>query len=459
MGARTAALGLATAGALGFGLAGLALSQDAGQDAGQGLNQGRISASSPAPQVATPTDLLTQPINDTVPNAEQVRRGQYLVRMGDCVSCHTRDGGAPLAGGYGLNTPFGVIYTQNLTADAATGIGAWTPEQFHQALHNGVGPHQMRLYPGLPYPYFTRATRTDTDAILAYLKTVPAVSYRPPPNQLPFPLNIRFLVRGWDLLFFHPGEFKPDPHKSADWNRGAYIVTGLGHCEACHTPKNFLAGDKSDRPLQGGELDNWVAPDLTSNPRQGLGSWRAQDIVEYLKTGRNAHANAAGPMAEVVSYSTSLLSDQDLNAIAAYLKDQPASPSPAAYDPDPRAMKRGAEIYSDACASCHLADGSGQPRFFPPLKGNAMLQQQNPDGLIHLILAGGRTAPTPTRPTPLSMASFAWKLDDRQIADVATYVRNTWDNRATAVSDQQVEHMRATLGLKTTHLTDNSGDH
>jgi mono/diheme cytochrome c family protein len=442
-----AAAGVAVLDVTGLGVAGLAFSQ------------GRITASSPAPQVSTPTQLLTQPIEATVPNADQVRRGQYLVRMGDCVSCHTRDGGEPLAGGYGLNTPFGVIYTQNLTSDPDTGIGNWSPDQFYQALHNGVGPHGMRLYPGLPYPYFTRATRADSDAILAYLKSVPAVSYRPPANGLPFPLNIRFFVRGWNMLFFRPGEFKPDSSKSAEWNRGAYIVTGLGHCEACHTPKNFLAGDKTDQPLHGGELDNWVAPDLTSNPRIGLGGWSADDIVEFLKTGRNAHANAAGSMAEVVSFSTSLMSDQDLHAIAVYLKDRPASPSPPAYDPDPGAMKRGAAVYSDACSSCHLNDGVGQPRFFPPLKGDAMAQQPNPDGLLHLILAGGRTAPTPTRPSPLSMASFAWKLDDQQVADVSTYIRNSWGNRGSAVSASQAAHMRSKLGLKTVHLTDNSGDH
>jgi len=442
-----AVVGLATIGLAGAGVASLALSQ------------GRINASSTAPGVATPTQLLTQPIPDGAPNIDQIRQGQYLVKMGDCVSCHTRDGGEPLAGGYGLNTPFGVIYTENLTSDPDTGIGAWTPDQFYQAIHSGIGPHGMRLYPGLPYTYFTRATRTDSDAMLAYLKTVPAVSYRPPANGLPFPLNIRFMIRGWNLLFFRPGDFKPEPAKSAEWNRGAYIVTGLGHCGACHTPKNALAGDKTGVPLHGGDLDNWVAPDLTSNMRTGLGRWSSDDIVEYLKTGRNAHANAGGSMGEVVSYSTSLMNDADLHAIATYLKDQPASPSAAAYDPDPGAMKRGAAIYSDACASCHLQEGGGQPRIFPPLKDDAVAQQGDPNGLLHLILAGGRTAPTPTRPTPLSMPSFAWKLTDQQTADVATYIRNAWGNRASAVTAGQATKMRARLGLKTIHLTDNSGDH
>lgn len=212
--------------------------------------------------------------------------------------------------------------------------------------------------------------------------------------------------------------------------------------------------------LEGGNLDNWVAPDLTGNTRTGLGSWTVADIVDYLKTGRNAHSNAGGSMAEVVTFSTSLLTDQDLNAIAVYLKDRPAS-SDAAADtkPDAGSMTRGAAIYSDACSSCHLEQGVGQPGLFPPLRGNAMSQQADPTGLLHVILAGSRTGPTRTRPSPLSMTSFAWKLTDKQIADVATYIRNSWSNRASGVTAKQVAGMRDRLGLMTGHLTDNSGDH
>ena len=411
------------------------------------------------PRPALPAILLTQPIADDVPNVEQLRRGQYLVRAGDCAACHTPDNGPPFAGGYGLNTPFGVIYSTNLTSDPETGIGRMSPETFYAALHNGVGPKGAQMYPAMPYNYYTRVARADTDAMLAYLKTTPPVVARRPANKLMFPFNIRFLVKGWNLLFFRPGTFTPDPGKSAEWNRGAYLVTGLGHCGSCHTPKNFLAGDKTRQPLHGGKLDNWISPDLTANPRTGLGSWSHQDIGEYLKTGRNTRANAGGPMAEVVSYSTSLLADADLRAIAVYLKDQPASPTRAVAAPDAAAMRRGEAIYSDACASCHLLKGVGQSRTFAPLAGNAVLQQSDPTGLAHLILAGSRTAPTATRPSALSMPSFAWKLTDQQIADVSTYVRNSWGNQAPSVSARTVADMRTRLDLKTVRLTDNSGDH
>ncbi|MGH6908702.1 MAG: c-type cytochrome, partial [Phenylobacterium sp.] len=294
--------------------------------------------------------FLTQPIADGTPNAEQLRRGQYLVRVGDCASCHTPDNGAPFSGGFGLNTPFGTIYSTNLTSDAETGIGRMSPDTFYAALHNGVGPTGAQIYPAMPYTYYTRITRADSDAMLAYLKTTPPVVSRQPTNKLPFPLNIRFLVKGWNLLYFRPGTFTSDAGKSAEWNRGAYLVNGLGHCGGCHTPKNFLAGDKTRQPLHGGNLDNWVAPDLTANTRTGLGSWSHDEVIEYLKTGRNARANAGGAMAEVVSYSTSLLADADLRAIAVYLKDQPASPVVSVRSPDPAAMRRGEAIYSDACA-------------------------------------------------------------------------------------------------------------
>jgi mono/diheme cytochrome c family protein len=425
---------------------------------------GLAASQAPAPLPAHPSDavtpvgFLTQPIPDSTPNAAQVRRGRELAIAGDCLSCHMRDGGPPFGGGLGLNTPFGVIYSANITSDQNTGIGAWTGDQFYHAMHDGIGADGANLYPAMPYPAFSRASRADDDAILAYLKTTPPISYRPPVNRLPFPLNFRFMVKAWNFLFFKPAPFQPDPGQSAAWNRGAYLVTGLGHCDGCHTPKNLFGADSASRPLWGGDLNNWVAPDLTGNARTGLGGWTAADIAEYLATGRNAHAGAGGDMAEVVQYSTSLMSDQDRQAIATYLKSRPASPDASPAQPDARAMRRGAAIYSDACASCHLEGGVGQPRFFPPLGRNAMLQQADPAGLEHLILAGGRIAPTLTRPSPLAMPSFAWKLTDQEAADVATYIRNSWGNQAAPVSASQMHAMRRRLGLQTVRYTVNSGD-
>jgi mono/diheme cytochrome c family protein len=414
----------------------------------------------PAHPVAdtSPVGFLMKPVAAGTPNADLVRRGQALVIAGDCMSCHLRAGGQPFAGGLGLNTPFGVIYSPNITSDQDTGIGAWSADEFYHAMHDGIGRRGGNLYPAFPYPNFSRASRADDDAILAYLKTVPAVRYSPPGNRLPFPLNIRFMVKGWNLLFFHPKPFTADPAQSPEWNRGAYLVNSYGHCSGCHTPKNALGADRANQDLQGGVLENWTAPNLTEAAHSGLAAWSVDDITEYLRTGRNARAGAGGTMAEVVSYSTSLMSDQDRHSIAVYLKSLPAGRESATPQPDAGAMKRGAAIYSDACASCHLENGVGQPTLFPPLGRNAALQQADVTGLEHLILAGGRVGPTVTRPSPLTMPSFAWKLTDDQIADVSTYIRNSWGNQAAPVTAGKVRNVRQALGLTKLRFTANSGD-
>jgi mono/diheme cytochrome c family protein len=423
------------------------------------LSMSQVSPTLPAHPVSgiSPTQLLAEPIPDS-PDAAQLRRGQYLVVAGDCMSCHLRDGGEPLAGGLGLKTPFGVIYSPNITSDKDSGIGNWTADQFYHAMHDGIDDEGKNLYPAFPYPWFRLVSREDCDAILAFLKTTPAVSYTPPNNHLVFPLGFRFMVKGWNRLYLNSHDFKADPTQSPEWNRGAYLVDGLGHCGGCHTPKSALGADKSGRDFQGGTLDNWVAPDLTANDRTGLGAWSIDDVTEYLGTGRNAHAGAGGAMADVITYSTSLMSDADRHAMAIYLKSQVASPTVANAPPDRGAMRRGAAIYSDACASCHLEDGVGQPRYFPPLGPNAMLQQADPIGLEHLILAGGRIGTSPTRPSPMTMPSFAWKLTDQEVADVSTFIRNSWGNQAAAVSVSDVRAARKKLSLDTVHLTANSGD-
>jgi mono/diheme cytochrome c family protein len=405
-----------------------------------------------------PGELLAKRLDGSTPNAAQLSRGQYLVAAGDCMSCHLREGGEPFAGGLSLNTPFGVIYTSNITPDRETGIGAWTSDQFYRAMHEGKGAHGENLYPAFPYPWFRRASREDDDAIFAYLMSMPAVNYTPPKSDLPFPLNVRASVGAWNLLFLNSHDFQADPGQSVEWNRGAYLVTSLGHCGGCHTPKNSFGADKSKEEFHGGKLDNWVAPNLTDNKRIGLGAWSIDDIAEYLGTGRNSRAAAGGAMADVITYSTSLLTDADRRAIAVYIKSQPASPMSTASAPNAGAMRRGAEIYSDACSSCHLENGIGQSRVFPPLGDDAMLQQPDPTGLEHLILAGTRIGISESRPSPLSMPSFAWKLTDQEIADVSTFIRNSWGNQAAAVSASEVTVLRKKLDLQTVHLTVNSGD-
>jgi mono/diheme cytochrome c family protein len=405
-----------------------------------------------------PIELLAQPVADSTPDAAQVRRGQYLVAAGDCMSCHLREGGEPLAGGLGLNTPFGVIYSANITSDKETGIGGWTSDQFYRAMHDGIDDDGKNLYPAFPYPWFRLASRDDDDAIFAFLKSTPAVKYTPPKDNLTFPLNFRSSVKGWNLLYLNSHGFQTDAGRSAEWNRGAYLVNGLGHCGGCHTPKNAFGADKVKLELHGATLDNWVAPDLTGNDRIGLGAWSVDDVAEYLRTGRNAHAGAGGAMADVVTYSTSLMNDADRHAMAVYLKSLPSSPGSAHDQPDLGAMRRGAAIYSDACSSCHLEDGVGQPRYFPPLGRNAMLQQADPTGLEHLVLAGGRIGTSESRPSALAMPSFAWKLSDQEIADVCTYIRNSWGNQAAVVSAADIRDVRKKLNLDTVRPTVNSGD-
>jgi mono/diheme cytochrome c family protein len=407
----------------------------------------------------TPQSLLATPVEESNPNAAQLNRGRYLVAAGDCISCHLREGGEPFAGGLGLNTPFGVIYTSNITPDKDSGIGGWTADQFYRAMHDGKDEQGADLYPAFPYPWFRRVNREDDDAIFAFLKTLPPVKYRPPKNDLSFPFSVRSFVGAWNLLFLDSHGFQSDANQSAEWNRGAYLVTGLGHCGGCHTPKNSFGADKSKQELHGGKLDNWVAADLTANTRTGLGEWSVDDIAEFLASGRNAHAAAGGAMADVITYSTAYLTDADRRAIAVYLKSQPASPATAASPPDSGAMHRGAEIYSDACSSCHLENGVGQSRIFPPLGKDAVLQQSDPTGVLHLILAGTQIGVSASRPSALSMPSFAWKLDDQEIADVTTYLRNSWGNQASSVGTADVAALRKKLNLESVHLTDNSGDH
>ncbi|CAN5252388.1 cytochrome c [soil metagenome] len=377
---------------------------------------------------------------------DPVTRGRYLAVAGDCAACHTAEGQAPFSGSRGLNTPFGVIYSSNLTGDVKTGVGRYTPETFWRAMHEGKNAEGHNLYPAFPYAYFTRISRADSDALLTYLKTVPAVEKRTPANRLPFPRNSRFMVAGWNLLFFKPAGLAPRTDQSPTWNRGAYLVEVLGHCGACHTPKNLLGADKPGQFLQGGLVDNWLSPNLTGQPRFGLGGWSEAEIVEFLKTGRNDRAHASGSMGEVISDSTSLMSDGDLEAMAVYLKSlPPGGGSPAIPNPDARAMNAGAAIYFDTCTACHKESGTGIKQIFPPLVGHSGLQQADATSTVRVVLEGARTTPTTSKPTPVSMPAFAWKLSDEQIADVTTYVRNSWGNRAPGVTPAQVRRLRDAL--------------
>jgi mono/diheme cytochrome c family protein len=243
-------------------------------------------------------------------NYVAIERGKALATAGDCIACHTASGGQPFAGGLALQTPFGAIMTPNITPDNLTGIGSWSKDDFARAMHEGRRPAGTYLYPAFPYPYYARVTRGDLDAIYAYLQTLPPVENRVNRNTLPFPFNIRLSMAGWNGLFFTPGEFKPDPKRSDEFNRGAYLVEGLGHCGACHTPFNSFGASQNDKYLQGNQIDNWTAPNITNDMQAGLGKWTVADIVQYLKTGQTRFSLASGPMKDVIENSTSKMPDR-----------------------------------------------------------------------------------------------------------------------------------------------------
>jgi mono/diheme cytochrome c family protein len=377
------------------------------------------------------------------PSAETIARGKALIEAADCASCHTADPAKPFAGGKKIETPFGGIYTPNLTPDRDTGLGAWSDDAFYRALRYGERPDGSRYYPAFPYPNFTKLIRDDITAIRAYLATLTPISNTPPPSELVWPLNYRVFMRGWNWLFFQPGIFMPDQRKTAQWNRGGYLVEGAAHCGGCHTPKDIFGADKRDRLYGGGMVQGWFAPRLDNAARSGLKSWSTDDIVEYLQSGRNARSHADGLMAEVIVNSTSKMSDADVRAIAVYLKDLPAGvPEPVVTPPSQADMSVGAAIYTHNCIACHEADGTGSPRIYPPLPGNANLQSTNPSSTLRIILDGAQTMTTPRAPNTGSMPGYAGKLSDQEIADVATYIRNSWGNVAPPVTAGQVKKAR-----------------
>jgi mono/diheme cytochrome c family protein len=377
------------------------------------------------------------------PSAEIIARGKALTSAGDCASCHTADPAKPFAGGKRIDTPFGGIYSPNLTPDRDTGLGAWSDEEFYRALRYGVARDGSRYYPAFPYPNFTKLIRDDILAIRAYLATLTPVRNTPKPPELRWPLNYRAVMRVWNFMFFKPGILMPDQSKSAAWNRGRYLVEGAAHCGACHTPKNMLGAGKRGQQYAGGRVDGMFAPRLDGAERSGLKSWSVDDIAEYLQSGRNGRSHAGELMSEVVVNSTSKMSDADVRAIAVYLKDLPAGPAePAVSPPPPAQMADGEKLYNGACVACHELDGSSAPRIYPPLPGNANLQSADPLSTLRVILDGAQTVTTARAPNAGSMPAYAAKWSDQEIADVTTYIRNAWGNAAPAVTPDQVAKAR-----------------
>ncbi|WP_406952318.1 c-type cytochrome [Paraburkholderia guartelaensis] len=405
------------------------------------------------------------------PNAALVAHGEYLARAGDCIACHTTQGGKPFAGGLKFDTPIGAIYSTNITPDANTGIGKWSYDDFARAVRQGVRPNGGTLYPAMPYPSYARLSDDDMKALYAYfMHGVGPVQAQNRAVDIPWPLSMRWPLGAWRVLFAPKVQaFDGSHYNDAIVARGAYLVQGLGHCGACHTPRArtmqelALTDLEGDDFLAGGApIDGWVPSSLRGNPRTGLGSWNEDDIVQFLKSGRNLHTAAFGGMTDVVQHSMQHMNDADLLAIARYLKTLPSSdPKETAYAYDSAAAHklqngdasaRGAAVYRDNCMACHRSDGRGYTRVFPALGGNPVVQGKDPTSLIHVLLAGSALEGTQSAPSSFTMPPFGWRLSDQEVADVSTFVRASWGNTGAPVSAEDVGRVRKTITVSTPGL-------
>lgn len=375
-------------------------------------------------------------------SAAQIAQGAYLARAGNCAACHTARGGADYAGGLGIETPFGTVFAGNLTPDAETGLGRWTPGQFWRALHHGRSADGRLLYPVFPYTSYTQVNRTDSDALFAYLRSLPAVAQPNRAHALAFPFNSQAALAVWRALFFRAAEFAPEPAQTAEWNRGAYLVRGLGHCAACHAERNVLGASNGALALQGGviPMQHWYAPSLASNREAGVAHWDTHDVVALLKTGTSPRGSAMGPMADVVFGSTQYLSDGDLQSMAVFLKALPqqTQPPPPATAPEPSALSSGAKVYTEHCAQCHGEQGQGARGAYPALAGNRVVSMDSPANLVQTVLHGGFAPATAGNPRPYGMPPFQQTLDGPQTAAVLTYIRQAWGHSASPVSPLEV---------------------
>jgi mono/diheme cytochrome c family protein len=356
-----------------------------------------------------------------------IAQGQYVSRLADCGACHTRAGGTPFAGGLAIGTPFGSVTSTNITPDRETGIGGWSDEDFYRAVTDGIGPGGEYLYPAMPFTSYTKMTRSDVLAVKTYLFSLPPVHAPRAPNGLAFPFDIRSTMIAWRALYFHSGVYQSDPKRSAEWNRGAYLVEGPGHCGECHSPRNILGATEAQHSLAGGRDENWLAPNISADPRWGVGNRSVSDIVTFLKTGaHDTQGVAFGPMAEVVHDSLGYVATADLQAIAVFLKSGPErTSSPADKVTSGNDLQHGQTLYLANCSKCHQADGKGFPGAIANLAANPAVTAAQPDDIINIVLIGQRGVGTYG-----TMPSFAAALSDRDIADVANYLRSGWGNSA-----------------------------
>jgi len=390
-------------------------------------------------------ESLAAPAPSAASLPERQARGAYLARAGNCAGCHTAQGGLPYAGGRELPTPFGTFVTPNITAERNAGIGAWTAQDFWRAMHHGKGRDGKLLYPAFPYTEYTKVTREDSDALFSYLQTIAPVAQAAAADRLQFPYNMRPLLYVWRALYFKPGVYDPVANQTAAWNRGAYLVQGLGHCNACHSTRNAL-GAAGGAALGGGQVAgrNWYAPSLTARAEAGNADLPVEEIVALLSTGRSSKYAASGPMAEVIGQSLQHLSPTDVLAMAIYLKSLPDSstppPTPAELTEDAnQRIAKGGKIYEQHCKDCHGASGEGAASAYPPLAGNRSVTLPSPLNTIRSVLDGGFAPSTIGNPRPYGMPPFAHALSSDEVALVVSYVRNAWGNRGSLVNSIEVD--------------------
>ena len=404
-----------------------------------------VDVSTPSPSHLTPP-----------PSAETIDKGRYLIQAGNCIACHTARGGAAMSGGRAIETPFGTVYSSNLTPDPATGIGLWNAQHFWRAMQHGRSRDGRLLVPAFPYNHTTLITRDDTDAMFAWLITQAAVAKAPPAHTLQWPVGTQAALAVWRSLYFKPGTFTPHAGRDAEWNRGAYLVQGLGHCAACHSPRNALGASGAVNDLSGGLMPvvNWTAPSLLDNAQTGLAETPLTDIQTLLQTGKSGHHHTSGPMGEVVQYSTQYLQPADLQAMAVYLKsqarlaqDKPGPTTPAASRrllPD--VPTRGADLYDKHCAECHGEQGLGVAGAYSALAGHRAVLQTDTTNLVQTVLYGGYPPATAGNPRPFGMPPYILTLDDKDIAAVLTHLRTQWGNSAPEVTPLEVNRIRASQG-------------
>ena len=389
-----------------------------------------------------------------------VKQGEYLARAGDCVACHTAKGGKPFAGGLPMETPIGTIFSTNITPDPS-GIGAYSFDDFDKAVRHGIAKNGSTLYPAMPYPSYARVNQADMQALYAYfMNGVEPVAQANKDSDIPWPMSMRWPLAMWRWAFAPAvADFTPVAGQDPVVSRGAYLVEGLGHCGACHTPraltmqeKALSASDSSAFLAGSAPLEGWIAKNLRGDHKDGLGSWDEAQLVQFLKTGRSDRSAVFGGMSDVIEHSMQYMSEDDLTAIARYLKSLPAvnpADKPHQYDPavadalwNGDDSKRGAAVYIDNCAACHRTDGNGYTRVFPALAGNPVLQSDDPTSLIHIVLKGGTLPATHTAPSTFTMPAFDWRLSDQEVADVVNFIRTSWGNKGGDVTEKDVKALR-----------------